>query len=260
MSDSQYNVPNYSEPNGAKHVYASGGELEMHSGSTLDIQAGTTVSIAPKIGLGLNGGAASASGLLLGTGTSASPATTAVADAKFIEIRAKTTATSGDNRLGYLRYEIGGIGASGECLRAFTDLSAAASSAHGAHFSLQTKSTGYISGQGVGMRGQLYVGNSAVPANGTYYGAQSEIYCEGSSSSLAAVAKAAVHSFAATGNQTGAATVLNMLAFDGVIAAGVGAMLSSTSLAEFPAGSVGIAILVNGTRYYIPAVLATEFN
>ena len=213
-----------------------------------------------KIGLAFLGGAASASGLLMGVGTSGSPATSAVADAKFLEIRAKTTATSGDNRLAYFRYDIGGIGASGESLRSFTDLTAAATNAHGAHFSLQAKSTGYISGQGIGMRGQLYIDNSALPAYGTYYGAQSEIYCAGSSSSMAAVTKTAIHSFIASGDQTGAATILNMLSFDGVAASGITAMISSTRLAELPANSVGIAVLINGTRYYIPAVLDSEYN
>jgi len=63
-----------------------------------------------KINLGLvgTGAAVSASGLLMGVGTSANPVTTSTADAKFIEVRAETTATSGDNRLAYLRYSING--------------------------------------------------------------------------------------------------------------------------------------------------------
>jgi hydroxymethylglutaryl-CoA reductase len=37
-------------------------------------------------------------------------------------------------------------------------------------------------------------------------------------------------------------------------------MISTVSLAELPTGSVGIAVLVNGTRYYIPAVPVAEFD
>lgn len=226
-----------------------------------DLIVGGDTTLGGEINLYPIGSAAvAASGLLYGVGTTAAPATTSTADAKFVEIRAKTTATSGDNRLEYLRYDIGGAGASGECVRALTDLTAAASSAHGSHTSLQVDGTGYVTGQGIGARNQLYVGNAAVPANGTYYAAQSEIYSEGSSSSLAAVTKEAIHSFAATGNATGMATVKNAMSFDGTASANTTNMISSVSLAELPSGTVGIAVLVNGTRYFIPAVVATEWN
>jgi hypothetical protein len=56
------------------------------------------------------------------------------------------------------------------------------------------------------------------------------------------------------------ATVLNAIAVDGTSAADTAKMISSVSLAELPAGTVGIAALVNGTRYYIPAVAATAWN
>jgi len=86
-----------------------------------------------KISLYAIGSAAeSASGLLMGVGTSAAPATTSTADAKFVEIRAQTTATSGDNRLAYLRYDIAGA-TGGECIRAFTKVSAACTTVRGAH-------------------------------------------------------------------------------------------------------------------------------
>jgi hypothetical protein len=240
-------------------------ELEVLDGASSVSAIASKAVIADvnkKINLGLVGAssAVSASGLLMGVGTSANPVVTATADAKFVEIRAKTTATSGDNRLQYLRYEIGGAGAGGECLRAFTDLTAAATTAHGAHISLQADSTGYVTGLGVGVRGQLYVGDAAVAANGTYYGMQAEIYSEGTSSSLAATTTHAILSIAATGNATGAAKVLNAMAVDGISAADATKMISSVRLAELPAGTVGIGVLVNGTRYYIPAVVATEWN
>jgi hypothetical protein len=218
-----------------------------------------TADANSKIGLArLGSAAASASGLLMGVGTSAAPAASSTADAKFVEIRAKNTATSGDNRLGYFRFDIGGAGGSGECLRAFTDLTAAAASAHGAHFSLQCDATGYVTGQGVGCRNQLYV-QGIVPANGTYYGAQAEMYFD-ENATIAAATKHAVLSVQAAGNATAAATCVNAIAFDGTSAADTTKMISTVSLAELPTGSVGIAVLVNGTRYYIPAVPVAEFD
>lgn len=208
----------------------------------------------------ISGGAASASGLLMGVGTSATPATTATAGANFVELRAKTTATSGDNRLNYFRYDIGGAGSGGECLRAYTDLTAAASTAHGAHISIQAGATGYVTGEAMGTRSQLYIKNEAVHANGTYYGGQSEVYASGSTSSLAGVTKHAIHSFQAAGDATGAATCVNVWSVDATAAADTTKAVSSVSLAELPAGTVGIACLINGTRYYIPAVAATAWN
>ncbi len=127
-----------------------------------------------------NAGADPANALLLGVGTSADPATTAVADKDFVEIRAQSTATSGAGRLMYLRFNLAGAGASGECLRAFTDLTAALTTARGAQISLQVGSTGYISGLGAGVDAQLYVKGSIVPAGGTYVALNVEIYGEAS--------------------------------------------------------------------------------
>ncbi len=152
-------------------------------------------------------GAAPANALLMGIGTSADPALTSVAGKYFIEVRAKTTATSGDNRLGYFRYDIGGAGASGECIRAFTDLTAAAANARGAHISLQADDTGYVTGLGAGLDAQLYIGNAALHANGTYTALNAEIYSEGSSSSVAAATSVAFIRVVNGGNATGMGTV-----------------------------------------------------
>lgn len=227
------------------------------------IEAGKAVTADAngKIGLvRLGSAAASASGLLMGVGTTANPAATSTAGANMIEVRAKTTATSGDNRLGYFRYDVGGAGASGDCLRAFTDLTAAADTARGAHISLQAGATGYVTGLGIGVDAQLYVKNEAVAANGTYYAAQSDVYFAGATGSLAAVTKHAIHHFGTSGNATGQATCVNVWAVDATAAADTTKAISSVSLAELPAGTVGIAVLINGTRYYIPAVAATAWN
>jgi len=226
-------------------LYDQGGNALLDANGKLNLQR-------------LGSAADAASGLLMGVGTSAKPASTSTAGANLVEIRGKTTATSGDNRLGYFRYDVGGAGASGECLRAFTDLTAAATNAHGAHLSLQVDATGYVSGQGIGVRAQLYV-QGIVPANGTYYGAQAEMYFD-ENATIAAATKHAVLSIQAAGNATAMATCLNAIAFDGTSAADATKMISSVRLAELPAGSVGVAVLINGTRYYIPAVPVAEWN
>lgn len=200
-------------------------------------------------------------GVLFGGGTgSSTPVEAGGSDEKFLAFWTKATAASATSRGFYLRHDIAGAAATGEALRAFTDLTAAAATAHGAHISVQAGSAGYVSGLAVGVRAQLFVKDSAVAANGTYYAGQSEVWSAGASSSLAAVTKHAIHSFAATGNATGMATVLNCWSVDGTSAADTTKMISTVSLAELPSGTVGIATLVNGTRYFVPAVVATAWN
>jgi hypothetical protein len=145
--------------------------------------------------------------VLLRAGSSASPESTSRADDKFFEFRCKSTATSGDNRLMYLRYDMDGAGASGETLRAFTDLGAACSTARGAQISLQAGATGYVTGLGVGVDAQLYLKNEALAANGTYAASNAEIYSAGASTTAAGATTVAFQRFANSGNATGMATV-----------------------------------------------------
>jgi hypothetical protein len=154
-----------------------------------------------------NAGADPANALLMGVGTSADPATTAVADKNFIELRTQSSATSGASRALYMRHNLSGAGQSGECLRAFTDLTAAVTTARGAQISLQIGDTGYVSGLGVGVDAQLYIKNAAVPAAGTYAALNAEIYSEGASSTPAAVTELAFIRCVAGGHATGIAAV-----------------------------------------------------
>jgi hypothetical protein len=148
-----------------------------------------------------NGGADPANALLMGVGTTASPATTAVADKNFIEMRTQSSATSGASRGMYWRHNLSGAGQSGECIRAFTDLTAAVATARGAQISLQIGDTGYVSGLGVGLDAQLYVKGAAVPANGTYAALNVEIYGE-ASADISAVTEAAFIRIVNSGNAT----------------------------------------------------------
>ena len=150
-------------------------------------------------------GAASASGLLMGIGTSAAPATTSTPDGKFVEIRAETTATSGDNRLMYLRYALNGA-TGGECIRAFTKLTASGSNVRGAHISLDIGTGGSASGIGIGVDAQILVLNDTL-TGGTYAVINSEIYSAGSSTSIASVTAMSFFRAVLSGNATGIADV-----------------------------------------------------
>lgn len=143
-----------------------------------DVISSTGVLTLKKVG----SAAASASGLLMGVGTTAAPAATATADEKFVEIRAKSTASSGDNRLMYLRYDLDG-GGGGECIRAMTELGTAdVGTARGAHISLEvTGGTAECTGLGVGLDAQINIEAGAL-THGTYAVLNSEIYSGAASS------------------------------------------------------------------------------
>ena len=184
-----------------------------------------SLGVLGKLHLTASGGAESASGLLMGIGTSGDPATTATADAKFVEIRAQSTAASGDNRLAYLRYDLNG-GGGGECLRAFTKVTAALGTARGAHISLDLDAAGSVTGLGVGVDMQLLV-NDALPAGGNYFAGQAEMYFV-SSASIAAVTEHAIFSLKAAGDATALQTCKTVLAISGSVGSGEMIVLGAT--------------------------------
>jgi len=209
---------------------------------TLGATSTGNISIQRKLELFLSGGAASASGLLMGTGTSANPATTSTADAKFIEVRAQTTATSGDNRLMYLRYDQNGAAGGGECIRALGKITAALGTARGIHGSADLSADGSVTGLCVGIDAQLMIAD-ALPAGGTYYAGQSQIWAP-ASSSVAAVTAHAIHSFTVDGGDaTAQATVKNCFAING--AEGSGNMIYNNDSTGATESNGSIRILVN---------------
>lgn len=183
-----------------------------------------------------------------GFGSSAYPLTTATANKNFMEYRVKSTATSGTNRGLYLRHDLAGAAGGGEAIRAFTTLSAANTTAHGAHISLNCSATGYVTGLAAGVRGQLYV-QGISPANGTYYGMQAEMYFD-ASATIAAAAEHAILAVQANGDATAAATCKNAISFVGGAASGGGDMVSPGTSMGTVTGT--IRVLVNGAVRYIP--------
>lgn len=203
-------------------------------------------------------GGADSSGLLLGAGTAASPATTATADTKFIEWRLQNTATSGDNRGVYLRFYLAGAGGGGESLRAFTTISdVAAGTAHGAHISLNFADTGSVTGLGVASRATLHIPDDASWAPGTIAAIQAEIWSDGDDSDTDGATEVSFLRFVNGGNANGIADVDDdafLFAFSGgaigagnLVATQTAAVVSHTIRVKLPNGTTGY-LMVSDTQ------------
>lgn len=240
------------------YIYSSvDGQLDIVADTTLALSGAVTMDSTLTMGGKINlypigSAAASASGLLAGVGTTAAPATTATADAKFIEIRSESTATSGDSRGLYWRHALNGAGVSGETIRAFTKLTAAAANARGAHFSLDIDA-GSASGLGAGVDAQILLGNAAL-TGGTYAVMNVEAYSAGSSTDVSGVTAFDIFRVSLGGDATGAATVdakANLFNFAGVTA-GAGNLIDTGITTHTAYG--GIPVNIGGTIKYIALV------
>lgn len=197
-----------------------------------------------------SGGAAPANAIFFGAGTSGSPATTSTANKSFIEFRTQSTATSGDSRALYLRHDLNGAGVSGEAIRAFSKITAAAATARGAHISLDVASAGSTSGLGVGVDNQILVHDGAL-SGGTYAVGNFEIYSAGSSTDVSGVTEISFLRFVAGGDGTGAGNVDDnafFATFSGV-AAGSGNMIDTDITTHSAYGGLRVNIPGVGTRY-----------
>lgn len=179
-------------------------------------------------------------------GSTTTPVTVTTANMRWIEQIIKNTATSGDNRLAYLRMYLGGAGGSGDCLRAFTSVDdVVAANAHGVHGSVNfgaADEDGAVTGQATGVRGTCHVPNKTV-SQGTHSGGISEIYHDGASSSIAGVAHA-IHRFINGGNSTGMATLDNVFSFEGMNA-------DSVKTGTVGGTAKGLRVLIDGAVHYL---------
>lgn len=174
-------------------------------------------------------------------GTSyATALTTATAGVKWLSLYTKSTATSGDGRGIYNRFYIAGAGGSGESLRSFTDIyGVAASTAHGAHLSLQmgnADNAGSVTGLGAAIRGTLALPDVALAANGTYTGIESEIYSNGAASDPSAVAELSFIRCVNGGNADGISDVDDkayLLVIDGVTEGSGNMVVASNAEANY---------------------------
>ena len=199
--------------------------------------------------------------LLLGAGTSSNKMTSAVANTKFIEFRLENTATSGDNRGIYNRFYLAGAGGGGEALRVFTTVSdVAASTAHGAHISLNFASTGTVTGQGIAMRATLHLPDVALASNVTMAAVQAEIYSDGDDSDPGGSTILSYFRAVNGGTSNGKSDVDDdavLLSVQGVTA-GAAKMLATglTAATVNAATTASLKILVGATTYYIPIATA----
>jgi hypothetical protein len=205
---------------------------------------------------------------LLGGGTAASPLTTGTANLKFIELRCESTATSGDNRLAYLRYALEG-GGGGECLRGSTVVNSNVGTAHGAHFGIEFEAVAgasECSGLGVGLRGTLMIPNvTSWAPTGTYAAGMFEIFSEGSDSDPAGMTELACLRLENSGDGTGGDDVDTdafILSLQGwTTAADATKNIRTDSLSELASGNVvGIRCKIGSGTYWIPAVPSASWN
>lgn len=220
--------------------------------TTLGDSTSDTTTINGKINLAkIGGAAASASGLIMGVGTSADPATTSTADAIFSEFRTESTATSGDSRSFYLRHSINGAGGGGEALRAFAKIDAAGATARGAHISVDLAAAGSLSGFGAGVDAQVLYGDTSYSS--TLSAINAELYASGSSTDITAGASS-VFRVNVGGDSTGVGNLLDKAAFISFTNAAGGGDLVDSNITALT-GKAGLRVYVNGSLYgYIPIV------
>jgi len=224
-----------------------------------------------RLHFGMNS-AADNSALIMGSGTSAAPATTATANKKFVELRCESSATDAgsDTRNTYLALSLtGATTGGGDCLRAITNVNENVGTARGAHISLSFKAAAggsECSGLGAAIAGTLHIPDIAswAPA-GTLASGVFEIYSDGANSDPAGLTELSVLRLCNSGDATGAADVDTdacILSLQGWTAAtGVTNAISSTGLTELNNGTgIGIRIKVGSSVYYIPAIPAADWN
>lgn len=232
---------------GASNVTATSGNLTLStitSGNVILTSADGEITCNDLIRPTAAGGDASTAALLIGVGTSGTPATTAVANKSFFEHRCQSTATSGTSYGLYLGMQAHGAGAEHIAIRGRVPLTAAAGNAHGGHFTLEDDGTGKVTGLGTGCRMNWVMPDAATPAGGTYYGAMAEIYSNGANSSAAAVTQHAILAVQSAGHATGMATVKNAIAFAGTD--GSGEMIYAHTITTPGAAQGSVKCLFNG--------------
>lgn len=189
---------------------------------------------------------------ILGVGSSSNRVKSADANVKFFEFRVESSATSGDNRAIYNRLYITGAGNGGESLRSFTTVEdVAASTAHGAHISLNFGDSGTVTGQGIASRNTLHIPNIALTSNVTMSAVQAEIYSDGATSDPGGSTILSYFRAVNAGNATGGADVDD----DAVLfdiqghTIGTGNMVAeSTTEANY---SHSIKVRIDSTEYYL---------
>lgn len=191
-------------------------------------------------------------GPLLFAGSSSSTISSSTANTKFLQLYLESSATSGDNRGIYNRLYLTGAAGGGESFRAFTTVSAACGTAHGAHISLNFAgdTTGELSGLGVAVRSTLHIPDDAAWEGGTLSALQAEIYSDGAASDPDGLTELSFLRIINDGNASGVADVdddaflLSLQGFE----VGAGNVIAAKSSA---AVSHTLRIKIGDTTYYL---------
>jgi hypothetical protein len=178
-------------------------------------------------------------------GTAASPIEINTADDVGAASYFKSSATSGTTYGRYNRLSASGAGVEAIGGRDKVILSAAAGNAHGNHSTVEVTSTGYVTGLGTAVRGNIVFGSDTVVPQGTYYAVMGEIYPAGNTSALP-TSNACLCASVPAG--TAIDTKANAIAFSGTD--GATAMIFSATDAS-PDWTGSIRILVNGAIRYL---------
>ena len=182
------------------------------------------------------------------TSTSASPfSLSTTANAIGIEQYWTSAATSGTTYGKKNTLTGAGIGAEFIAGRDRCILTAAAGNGYGYHGTLEVKDTGYVTGQGAGIRGNIVFSTDTVVPNGTYYGVLAEIYPIGNTGALPAGSNACLGINAQPG--TANDSVVNAIAFNGTSASGK--MLYVHSFTPAGTATASIRVLINGVVKYL---------
>jgi len=236
------------------------GDVDLGSGSnTVNIGSGSGDTVNIKESVVLSGkldfsgisGHASSSGLLMGVGTSANPATTSTANANFVEFRVQHTATSGDNRGIYIRTDFNGAGGGGDGIRSNTVLTAAAGTVHGIHGSISYNTGGSVTGLGVGIRAGLLAADAAM-SGGTHAALMTELWANGSSTDVSGVTRMSLMRAVVDGDNTGAGNIDDnafFIEFGGKMAAGSGNIIDTDITTHTAYGGLRVYIPGVGTKY-----------
>jgi len=190
---------------------AGSGPATLTNAYALHVDAGETV-LGGKCTFGAGGGA-SCQALLAGAGSSGSKVGNAASAGNFLEFRLSDTATSGMSRGLYMRLYRDAAGtATGEAIRSYLTVNEAVGNACSTHMSLDWGASGAITGSAAAATTTLHIYNGATAA-GTQWGHNVQIHSDGSSSDISGTTAHAILSIQATGDATGADTVLNAMAF-----------------------------------------------
>lgn len=208
--------------------------------------------------------AANTDGGVIKAGTSAAPVTEDTANMKFVSLYFDDGATSGSAEGIYVRLYDTGAGKTSQALRAFTSVTdVTAGNARGSHISLSFGTSGKVSGLAAALETTLHM-PSGGGMGGTNCSLKVAINADGAGSDPAGATEISFVRIEAQGTQAGIDDLEDdgyFFSFQGFTADNDAThMLSSVSLAELPAGTVGLRCKVGSSIYYLPLVAQAQWN